>query len=612
MVSSSPERDRWLAALDERLDQFAAGDRSALEGDDVSALVASLAALPAGDLEVAYLLGLFHHFRLQVPRDDAQAHGEASAALGYFRVVFRHAPDLVPEQLQDLVRGLWIPDVRDVDTWCTRAQDLLHDPRRFTRPELFSGAIHLYGLALDSGLLAELVVSTTLTGLMLAQVGLFEATDDLTALDRAIEAAARCVDLTASDDLRLPGRRSNLAAALGSRFAQTGVLSDLGRAMTQLWAAVEFADPSERAEYCSNLGGALLLHFRHTGDSASLDEAVRQCQTAVTETGRTDRHRPRMLGTLALALRSRYQHGQDPADLDAAVAAIREALIATPSSHPDRIGYLSALSTALRLRSARTNSPQDADEAVEAAREAAQAAMAQPARRVRCLSNLGAAALSARHRGSGDPTDADAAVLALTDAAGLVAADDPARGTLLANLGLALRQRAIERDDNADRRAAADAYAASAAVETAPSIIRAMSSYDAGMIEAERGDWHAAVHHFGHAVDLLHSVVDPHLARDDQQHRLSRLAGLGPEAAAAALRAGLLRTKRSLFLSGPAACCSPEPCTCAPRSPGCGRRTRTWPKGWSSSAASRNEERRCWTTTWRAPRQQRDVDTHTA
>ncbi|MEV4121647.1 CHAT domain-containing protein [Micromonospora sp. NPDC049645] len=566
--SAQQRRSRLLAELDARLDRFGAGDHDALAGAEPFALIRALATETEVDVAMVYSMGLFHHYRLIAELPAVDGVDDAAAALAHFRVLYRAAPDLVPEPVRELVSADWSPSANEVERWRARATDLQRHPRRFELPELFSDAIYLLTLVVDSGQLAAEQLAPTLSQLTLAYIGGFEATGDLALLDDAVAAATACLEATRPDDPHLAGRCSNLAATLATRYDNTGASGDLERAVEQFWAAVDIAEGPERSGYLSNLGGALLLRHRRTGDSVSLNQAVQCGRQALSEMDPGDPARPRMLAGLALASRTRFTRSGQLSDIDEAVRLLREAVAACPAGHPDRAGVLSGLSTALRVRFGTTGQRADLDAAVEAATAATEAATGSSGTRSRCLSNLGAAR-SARFRVTGDRADLDAAVAAQRAAADLADIADPVRATVLANLGLSLRQRAEldlpatrampepAGDTARDLRMAATAYADSAAVASAAPLIRAVSSYDAGLLTARSADWPAARAHLERAVALLDAAIDHDLGQDDQQYGLGQLMGLGPEAAAVALRAGtraedalgLLERSRGVLLS---------------------------------------------------------------
>lgn len=526
------DRDQLLDAINARIDRFVTG-----QADDLTSQAAAIeATMLAGyddDLDVAYTLALFHHYRV------VAGLAEQSRALRYFDAVYRKAPDLVPDGLRELVAGAGLPNPIDVEVWLTRAQDLLRHPGRYQLPDLFLDAALLLRLVLEHGELSRADRAGVLSGLVIALTGRFEMTGELDALNEGIDAAQRCVTATPGDDRNLSGRRSNLASALASRFDHVGSTGDLERAITELWRAVDTARDDERPSYLTNLASALRLKFLHSGDLASLTAAVDCARRAVAEVPKTHPRRPRMLATLALALRIRHQRLGSPVDLDQAVIALYEAVRTTSTADPDHAGHRSALGTALRVRFGITGRTGDIDGAVEHCTAAVESGPGDPGRQARFLSNLGAA-LSARFRTLSNPSDLTAAVETQTKAAALVESDDPLQATVLANLALSLQQRAALTGSDTDRdlRAAADAYAQSGAVVQAAALVRATSWYDAGLLWARCADWSAACDAFGKAVDLVSAVIDHDLDRDDRQYHLSRLSGLGSEAAAAALRAG--------------------------------------------------------------------------
>ncbi|MDG6106954.1 CHAT domain-containing protein [Dactylosporangium aurantiacum] len=529
-----------LMALDELLDRFSTGQAGGeiLGSAEATAHADSLAPR-AGELEVAYSLALLHHYRViaELPADHGR--DDAMLALRHFATVFRQAPDLVPDGVRDVVSQVSAVTQQDVGEWHQRAQRLLRDERRFAQPDLYLDARLLLQLVLErlTGDPARRLVC--LTQLAMANIGWFEATGDLDALDGAIDAARDCVTTTPAGDPRLPGRRSNLASALATRFDHTGTVDDLDAAVDLLWLAVEESDPRERPGHLANLAGALFLRSLHRGDAHSLTAAVDAAWAAVDSAAAGDPDRHKLLAALARAARTRFQRYGALADADTAVEALREAAAAVDPAHPDHAGHQSALSTALRVRAGgvdRGAAAADLDSAVAAARAATASAGGGAGRRARHLSNL-AAALSARSRARDDPADLDAAVRAGEEAAALVDPAEPGSAAILANLGLVHRRRAAS-GGVADLRAAADAYARSGQVTTAPALVRTLSLTDAGECYAEAGEWPAALHQFRLAIDALGGVIDVRLHRDDRQRHLSQLTGLGSEAAAAALESG--------------------------------------------------------------------------
>ncbi len=526
-----------LHELNQLLDRFRDGEVTADQLGSTQTMAYADSLEPrAGELAVAYVLGLLHHYRLVTNQSADRGRDDVGLAMRHFATVYRQAPDLVPDEIREPVQQGTAVSHDDVDAWHQRAQHLLRDERRFTLPDLY----------LDARLMLELVLERLsddlgrrligLTQLTMANIGWFEATGDPDALDRAIVAARDCVTQTPVGDPRLPGRRSNLASALATRFDHRGIAGDLDEAIDLLWQAVEESDRRERPGHQANLAGALFLRSLHRGDAQSLNAAVDAAQAALDSAAPDDPDRHKLMVALARAARTRFQRLGTRTDADAAVRVLRDAVALIGTGHPDHPGLQSVLSTALRVRAAGVDRA-DLDDAVVAAQAATAAGTGDDGRRARFLSNL-AAALSARARTSHDPEDLDRAIQAGEEAAAVVDTDEPSSASILANLGLTYRRRA-ESCGLADLRAAARAYARSGSVATAPALVRTLSLTDAGECYAEAGEWPAALNQFRQAIDALGGVIDVRLDRDDRQRQLAHLTGLGSDAAAAALECGV-------------------------------------------------------------------------
>ncbi|MFF1839464.1 hypothetical protein ACFVXE_35635 [Streptomyces sp. NPDC058231] len=135
---------------------------------------------------------------------------------------------------------------------------------------------------------------------------------------------------------------------------------------------------------------------------------------------------------------------------------------------------------------------------------------------------------------TGDPADLDEAIAMGREVVRAIPADHPDRAKYLSNLGLTLYFRFDRTRDQKDLDAAAFAWTeALAAVSAAPSVrigaawvmARLFARVDAG-IAADAAEA---------AVRLLPEVTLRQVGRGDQQHALSRFAGLAGDAAALAL-----------------------------------------------------------------------------
>ncbi|HUY46729.1 MAG TPA: CHAT domain-containing protein [Streptosporangiaceae bacterium] len=583
------KRDKALAAVNDRVARY-------LESHDPQLILdpeglreaAELMPLAADDLELAYALGMLHHFRLEALTRAASpdsGNPDARAALGFFTQVYRVAPDAIPEPLREVLAATLTPAESDLANWNARATALLRDPQVRTDPAAIDDAISLLrlvvaastddraragylsnlGLALRvrfgrSGNVADLDEAISagqqaadavsagdpdpgryFSNAAISLMERFEHRGEMADLDAALRSFRRSAGQTAEGHPSRAGRLSNLGAAEASKFEYTGELADLDRAIEALRQAVDVAaDPAERAGYESNLCGALTLRFRHIGELSDINEAVGLAQRAEAAMPAGHQERIEALSALGLALRIRHERLRQPGDLDEAISAFRKAADSAAAGHRRRASCLSNLGTAYRIRfetTADAADAADADAAVSAGQEAVQISAPGHPSRPRYLSNLGAA-LSARYRHTQSLADLDAAIDAERQAAEAIPGDNPLRATVLANLGLALRQRAARGGGDRDLSAAAEAYQLSARTESAPPLVRATSAHEWGTAAMERHDWLSAVAGFQTAVQLLPQLATRRLAPGDQHHHLGRLGGLGCDAAAAALNAG--------------------------------------------------------------------------
>ncbi|MFG2943244.1 CHAT domain-containing protein [Streptomyces sp. NPDC048282] len=574
------DRGQLIAALDERIDR-AAADPTAVLGSPALTEAMELARIDDGGLDIAYTLGMFFHHRQvaaehlgAAERDDR----EIAAALHHFRTLYRQAPDLLPSGLAELGPQLW-PGEEDLHpAWNSRAVQLIKEGRVRPDPMVVGDGVDLLRRVVAGCDTGSDKVAGYLSNLALALRVRFLMTDEDDDIAEAVEVGRRAVETAVNEETR-GGFRSNLAVAYTARFERRGDAKDLDLAVEQLRPAVSGTGPT-RAGRLSNLAASLASRFRITGDRGDIDEAIGLFAQAVelaedpfaqaeylsngaaayssryAQTGDTadlglavahgrqavDRSEslpvlPAMLNNLALALRSQYQRTGEQDVIDESVGLLRRAVAEAPPGGAERPRYLSNLCSALRVRFDHTQLRPDIDEAVERGRQAVASSGVEKAELARYHSNLGAA-LSKRFAATGAHDDLDAAVAAERRAAELVPRQDPVRATVLANLGLALRRRAELRGTAEDLTEAAQAYHDSAATVLAPPLVRATSAQDCGEIQLGCGNSVAAVTSFEQAIGLIGEVTDSRLVTDDQQHHLTRLAGLGCAAASAALRNG--------------------------------------------------------------------------
>lgn len=381
-------------------------------------------------------------------------------------------------------------------------------------------------------------------------VGLYAPTRELSLVDEAIEAGRQAVAAVPANEPKPAGWLLNLSGALLSRYSHTGALADLDEAVAVGRQAAQ-ATPARRLEHAahvSNLIGALALRYLRLGAMTDLDEAIDIGRQAIQASWPSDPLRATLLANVGQILRVRHERTGALSDLGAAVNLSRMAMQIMADDHAQRAECVSDLSSTLLRRYEVTSNPADLDEALGLAREAVEATPANHPRLASRLFDMGAA-VWARYERTGDASDLDEVLR--VDRAILDATPqdwDSARRLYSHGLHLlALFERSQARPSLAQ---AGEAFRAAASVSGAPPLMRALGARGWGSAAALSGEWEVATKAFRLAVDLLAEVAPRSLERRDQENRLSHLAGLGPEAAAACLEAGLVEEAVELFEQG--------------------------------------------------------------
>ncbi|MFF3373814.1 CHAT domain-containing protein [Streptomyces sp. NPDC002680] len=370
-------------------------------------------------------------------------------------------------------------------------------------------------------------------------------------LDQAVTLARHAVAATPTEDPNRASYLSNLCNILRVLFERTGGEAGLDEAVDVGRAAVAAAPGGHLhvAAYLGNLGAALLSRFRHSGSQPDLDEAVDALHNAVIAAPVSGPDRATMLANLGGALQVRFESMRRREDLDDAIDACRKAVLATPRDHSSRAARLSNFGAALQARFAITGVQADLDEAVAASQVAAVDVPSGHPRRAPVLSNH-ALVLRQRHDHTSSVADLDAAVDAARGAVVAVTPDHPDRAGYLAGLGQALGARFACSGVEADLGEALAACREGAAVEAASPRMRAVAAGVWGSLAAEGGRWQDAVSAFAAAVDLVARTVPRSLARRDQEFLLDGMGGVGSDAAACCVRAGLDAYGIELFEQG--------------------------------------------------------------
>ncbi|MEV2241396.1 CHAT domain-containing protein [Micromonospora sp. NPDC049891] len=344
---------------------------------------------------------------------------------------------------------------------------------------------------------------------------------------------------------KLPLRLSNLGLVLQELFGRTqdlGILTEAIAVLRRAVAAAPAGNP-DRMLGLLNLGSALnrrtelVVNAALPADGTSAPEQVRaaaltdadQAVALLREAAELAQReaepdeRVRIVGTLALSHLLRHQLTEDPAALDEAVTLLRALVDAPPVSAGDRYRLLTNLGNALLIRFRAGRNGRDAHEMLTVYRSAVAALPVDHPERTMCLTNLAAAVEEVAHVTRDAPSPSPAAIASAATASAVSGELPPVD---LSEAIAALRE--------------------AAAIEAAPSLLRAGAARTYAGLAAEVGDLPAALAGYTMAIELLDLVAWHGMDLDDQGRLLGRFPGLAGDAAAAAIVLG--RPERAVEL----------------------------------------------------------------
>lgn len=191
----------------------------------------------------------------------------------------------------------------------------------------------------------------------------FDSTGDLADIAEAISTHRLAVQLTPKDGEYLPAWLNNVGNSLQSRFRRTGDLVDIGESISASQRAVRLAPQGSThlGVWLNNLGNSLQSRFEHTGDLADIDAAITEGQRAIQLTREDHEHLPVFLGNLGNSLQFRFNRTGNPADLTEAILAKQRAIQLTPAGHARLPALHFSLGESLYLRSLENSSSEDLD-----------------------------------------------------------------------------------------------------------------------------------------------------------------------------------------------------------------------------------------------------------
>ncbi|RPB18391.1 hypothetical protein L211DRAFT_80808 [Terfezia boudieri ATCC MYA-4762] len=230
-------------------------------------------------------------------------------------------------------------------------------------------------------------------------------------VEAAIRQGQRAMETTPEGYPTRPGKLSNLANHLSSRYKQTGDLHDLDTAIARLEEAVQAApeDHPDRAACLNNLGGNLSSRYNRTGNLQDLEAAIARSEAAVEATPEDHPDRAGWLNNLGSHYSRRYERTGNLQDLEAAIARSEAAVEATPEDHPARAGRLNNLGSHYSSRYERTGNLQDLEAAISRSEAAVEATPEDHPDRAAMLYNLGNC-FSNRYERTGNLQDVDTTV----------------------------------------------------------------------------------------------------------------------------------------------------------------------------------------------------------
>jgi tetratricopeptide (TPR) repeat protein len=402
------------------------------------------------------------------------------------------------------------------------------------------------------------------------QLQRYLATDDVTALDQAVDRHRSAVKVSARQATHL----THVIALLGSlqaRYERARHLDDLEELIDTARESVAsgIGGKSQRGLVQAMLSTALRLRWDHVGSVTDLNAAREASAESIRLVPFGSRHFPFCSSELAKCFQSDYERTQQLESLDLAITQVRQSLksVRRGAGRPVDLTMLCVL---LAERGRQTEQLADLDEAVETGRKALTATASTDRLFLPCQNNL-AIALRTRFDLRGQVTapasmdsgyevrtrvgDLDEAIRLAHRAAQLVPADAPQRADHRLNLALAMyakHQYGLQRheDREQDLQWALEAARDAATHPSADLVTRIRAGLNWSEIAASTGGYAEAVTAFEHVIELLPRVAPGELRRYEQEDRLGRWAGIASDAAACALEVGRYENALALLEQG--------------------------------------------------------------
>jgi tetratricopeptide (TPR) repeat protein len=312
-----------------------------------------------------------------------------------------------------------------------------------------------------------------------ARRALFERTANVDDLTWACQAADIALAETPAGHPSRPTRHTTLATCLLTRYETTGQSASLDEAVRHGKLAVRTANHSQVAVAATTLGNALLTRYELRHAATDIADAVHAAQRGVDSTPALSPFQRARQSNLGNALRAYANTHGDRDALRAAVIAGRRSVAIDTSAVPAIAAYWSNLALSYSDRFDLDAVPDDLDAAIQAATRAQSLSPPQHPSTALYNTNL-AMLLRTRYRARRVRHDIDTAIALLTAAAESTSETHPHYGALHLALGNAHYSRYEGFGHYADY-AAAQQHWTQACSSTAPPSTRLVAAESAAM-----------------------------------------------------------------------------------------------------------------------------------
>ena len=363
----------------------------------------------------------------------------------------------------------------------------------------------------------------------------YKKTQLLSDLDGAIDGFRRAVRVHPGGRPDRADLLMQLGAALNLRYQKTRQLFDLDEALSYAQQAVEATpnDGPNRGSHMQDLGIGLLTRFRRTEQLADLDHAIGYFQQAVTARENLP-DQPSYKWNLGAGLHYRYRRTRNLDDLKYVIMYFREA-VDYPSIHPC---CRRDLGIGLRDLHRRTRHMESLSEAIKCFEQALAALpnRTPDADRASCMWELGVALID-QHQSTHHISSLNQAIDYLQQALKAIPDRHPYRAGCAKDLADSLGDRHRRTRDPDDLRRSTEASKVSLRDPFAFPLTRLRAGRIGLQNLIEEKNWEASAKIVEELIQVLPELTPPLGRRNDLEHSIRSVSGLGSLAASVLLKA---------------------------------------------------------------------------